>query len=116
MLVEGPLQVEHLDGENWMLLAPLQVTNPRFVVPEGFQTDLTSIPRLFRTFIPKGRNEGKGAVVHDYIYRGNISGMNRAEADQLLLDIMKECGVNYCRRYAIYWGVRSGGMFSWKGK
>jgi len=118
MIITGHLDTRHLEGENRQLVAPLQVNwqGKEFEVPTDFVTDLASVPRGFRWLIPKGRNESRGAVVHDFIYRGNCRiKFTRAEADQLFLDAMEENGVGWVRRKAIYGAVRAGGMFSWRG-
>ena len=118
-IVTGSLDIRHLEGENWLLLAPLSVVRPLlfdFDIPAGFVTDLASVPRAARWLIPKGRNESLGAVVHDFIYRGHVPGITRAQADRLFLEIMEQSGVGWWRRQAIYRAVRAGGWASWKGK
>ena len=68
-------------------------SSPRFVigapflmgewtVPEGFDTDLASIPRIFQPLITK--LEGiEAAVLHDWFYRFRI--VPRAQADRIFL-------------------------------
>lgn len=116
-IVLGSLDLRHVEGENWELLAPLNVTwgDYEFQVKEGFLTDLASIPRVVRWLVPKGRNESKAAVVHDWLYRHDFCRMSRAEADALFLAIMEECGVGGIRRQVIYRAVRIAGGFSWGG-
>ena len=120
MIVTGALEVRYLGNGDWGLISPLRVTwkvRPAFHVVKGFKTDLASIPRIVRSLVPKGRNETRAAVVHDWIYRGRCEQrFTRAEADRLFLDIMEEDGVGWLRRWAIYSGVRAGGWASWKGR
>lgn len=119
MIVAGHLDLRYVDGENWELLSHLDIwwKTHKFRVWSGFITDLASVPRVARMFVPKGRRESRGAVVHDWIYRGHTTklGITRKEADEILLDIMKEDGVGYFRRYVIYNAVRVGGRWSFKG-
>ena len=91
-------------------------------VPEGFVTDLASIPapayalNIFSPFLP---NEGAGkvgrhlvaAVVHDYLYR--TGKLDRERADEIFLAAMKELGVSNIRQQAFYWAVRMGGWASY---
>ena len=68
----GELSIYKLSGRRWKLNYAFHTdTRPEFrygeiVVPEGFITDLASIPRLF-----KGLDEDteKPAVLHDYLIR-----------------------------------------------
>ena len=93
-----------------------------FKVGIGFKTDLASIPRALRSLIPQVGKHIQAAIFHDLIYRARYDsilskkhwGLSRSQADNMLLDGMKYSGVGYMKRYAIYWGVRSGGMFSWE--
>ena len=117
MIITGPLDIRHVGGENWRLLAPLAVewNSMEFDVRAGFKTDLASVPRVIRGLVPKGRNETRGAVVHDWLYRGHEAGWTRLEADSLFLAAMDEDGVGWLRRQTIYRAVRAFGMWSWKG-
>ena len=86
-----------------------------FRVNIGFQTDLASIPQFLRSVLPQIGRHIQAAIFHDLIYRTKGHwGLLRAQADQMFLDGMKTSGVRYTRRYALYWGVRSGGWTSWR--
>jgi len=84
------------------------------IIPRYFKTDLASIPRLFRSFVPQVARHLIPAVFHDAAYRG-LFGMTRAEADQMFSDFMKLAGVGQIRRRAMYTAVRTFGGLSWKG-
>jgi len=86
-------------------------------VPEGFQHDGASVPRLAWTFsglTPDGLIRA-AALAHDFAYRGFVPGMTRREADVMLYDLMVEAGISRPRAYVAWLGVRTGGWLSWKG-
>lgn len=86
-----------------------------FKVFIGFKTDLASIPRVLRSLIPQVGRHIQAAIFHDLIYRTKgHGGLTRLQADDMLLAGMKYSGVGWAKRYAIYWGVRAGGMFAWE--
>ena len=80
-------------------------------IPEGFITDLASVPKMFRNvFNTYGKNYTRAAVVHDYLYaQGYKMGIDRKQADEIFLEIMKERGVNFFKRNLMYWSVRVAG-------
>jgi hypothetical protein len=92
------------------------------LIPKGFQTDLSSIPRFFWREIAPFELSITAPVVHDYLYRhggryvslsGQMCTMTRAEVDALFLHIMLDEGVGVFRRRAAYWAVRWFGGGSW---
>lgn len=80
-------------------------------VPKGFYTDLASIPRVFHWLIPVNGKHRAAAIVHDYLY--TIKDRQRAEADAIFLEAMKESGVRWTQRKAMYMAVRLGGWAAW---
>lgn len=114
------LQFEDDGGLPFTLLQPLvYLTNVgaaagkinKITVPTGFKTDLASIPQLLWNVLPPVGKYDAAAVVHDYLYQNN--GITRLEADDVLLEAMKVCGVNRFQRFVIYSGVRVGGWVPW---
>ena len=80
------------------------------IVPEGFQTDFASVPRVPLFYALFGDRAHRESVVHDYIYREDASPVaTRKQADDVFLEAMKCRGKGFFVRYAMYWGVRSGG-------
>jgi hypothetical protein len=80
-------------------------------VPEGFVTDLTSIPRLFWQILrPEGRS-AYAAVVHDYLYW--TQSRSRKEADQILNLALEDSKTNRAERWAIYQAVDKLGQRAW---
>lgn len=107
-----------------------------FCIPEGFETDFASIPRVFWTFIsPTDKDILVGAIAHDYIYKTlnkKIEGhllidkillaekvkivFNRKLADKLLKEKMKSFKANFFKRWVVYLTVRTFGWMFYKTK
>lgn len=100
--LEGELiYLSDLDGEDG---APVLVT-----VPDGFCTDLASIPRfppLLRHILLKNGRHRPAAVPHDYLCRQGLA-FPRRLADKIFLEAMKLVGVKRWQRYPMYWAVRA---------
>ena len=80
-------------------------------VPEGFVTDLTSIPRVFwQVLRPEGRY-AYAAVVHDYLYWTQLR--SREAADQILNFALEDSKVNCVKRWVIYQAVNWLGQKAW---
>lgn len=121
----------------WRLLEPLEWVldgvdgKDRLVVPQGFQTDLASIPWAARWLIPASGPWQRAAVIHDWLYQncgvvdvietwfGNRVPMmryfDRARCDKIFADAMREAGVARATRIAIWSAVRVGGWAGWAG-
>ena len=115
MNLTGPLRVELLpNGRSARLTQPYRVgtTAGRIIeVPEGFETDFASVPRLFWRIVPPWGRYSPAAVVHDYLY--STSKVSRKEADGIFLELMGRLGVPLWKRLAMYWAVRLFGWFAW---
>jgi hypothetical protein len=111
----GPLRVEILpSGRRARLTQPYRVGTAagRIIeVPEGFETDFASVPRLFWRIVPPWGRYSPAAVAHDYLYStGKVS---RKEADGIFLELMERLTVPLWKRYVMYWAVRLFGWFAW---
>jgi hypothetical protein len=86
----------------------------RVAVPEGFRTDLASIPSL--PFMPKpgGSLWDDAAIVHDAAVCAKVLGrklFSRAQADAIFCHALRERGCS-CFTATIFWlAVRIGGLF-----
>ncbi|CAG9932833.1 conserved protein of unknown function [Candidatus Nitrotoga arctica] len=81
-------------------------------VPEGFVTDLTSIPRVFwQVLRPEGRY-AYAAVVHDYLYWSQVR--SREESDLILKYALADSKVDGIERWAIYQAVDKLGQCAWE--
>lgn len=100
------------DGKNWRLSNQLQFEPDGLmpiIVPEGFVTDLASVPRLFWNILPPFGEYTEAAIVHDWLYRNNF--FDRETCDKVLLQGMIACEVPPWKITVIYRAVR---MFGWK--
>lgn len=102
-------------GFPYTLTAPLiyesDLLKATLIVPEGFKTDLASVPRGLWNLIPKSGKQDRPAVIHDFLYVHN--GVSRSQADAILNEAMAVCGVGRVSRWIIYSGVRVGGWQTW---
>ncbi len=116
------LTLTHVPGTSQWILARDVNWFGLFTIPQGFRTDLASIPRIFWTFLPRDGIWLESAVAHDYCYRHrdhpalmkNGVCMTRKAADELFLESMKRYGVSAVARAVIYRGVRTFGRFYWQ--
>jgi hypothetical protein len=82
-------------------------------VPEGFITDLDSVPRIPVFYLVfKGRTT-KAAIVHDYLY---ASGVDRKNADKAFLQLMELENVRRRYRLPIFTAVRIFGGYRYRQK
>lgn len=113
----GKLVLEDVDGCNWILQDDLTFVtedDKSWTIPKDFRTDLASIPRGLWNIIPKTGEYDRAAVLHDYLYTTQPMGVERGDADHLLLEAMEALDVSWMVRHAIYWGVRTGGHWIWE--
>lgn len=84
----------------------------KITVPEGFRTDLASVPIPARWLIPKSGRYNQAAVLHDYLY--TIQDRPRKEVDRIFLEAMGVLGVPKWKRWVMYRAVRIGGGRPWR--
>jgi len=106
---KNTLSVDTINNRTWQLTKSLSYTSKAGVtitVPEGFTTDLASVPRLLWWFMSPW-DVARAAVIHDFMY-SNSSKFGRKESDQMFLEAMgfSEPGVFILKRKLAYLGVR----------
>lgn len=100
----------------WILRAPLiwaDGKTPAIRVPQGFETDLASIPRMARglpDFSPTGLSR-RPAVLHDYLYASGD--LPRMAADELLFRSLLAEGAPELIARTYYRAVRVFGAGPW---
>lgn len=119
-----PLRVEaaYLAGDSrvWKLLHYYRYISSRGIITvfTGFHTDLTSIPKAFKSISdPAGPWMGP-AVIHDYLYSrvaDRYFPVTRKQADDIFKEAMFNIGIGF-ERNIIWAAVRIGGWKSWKKK
>ncbi len=87
--------------------------NAHVVIPEGYETNLGTVPRVFHWFV-RPEDLGRAAVVHDWMCNEDVtdnnkavvSGWSRWMADAVFYESMKRMGFGFIKRTAIYLAVR----------
>ena len=78
---------------------------PLVTVPQGFETDLASIPQWAESIVPKLGHHVQPAVVHDFMYVHVLPGIDKAFADKVFLHSMLSQGVRKTRAWLMYAAV-----------
>lgn len=103
-----PLQAElQTDRKTWRLLAPFSYLDPEqglLTVPEDFETDFASVPRLPIVFDLVGAYGHAAAVLHDWLYRTCL--LPREEADRVFFNALRSSGIARWRAWLMFFGVR----------
>jgi len=73
------------------------------IIPEGFETDGTSSPWLFRWFVPRRGKYVFAAYIHDYC----LTIMPRRDAARMYLRALKELGAPRYQQFIRFRGVRA---------
>ena len=84
------------------------------IIPEGFETDLASIPQILQNIIPLIGNHLQAAIVHDMCYRSKV-GVSKKDADDMFYDAMRSLGVSWWKAQTMYQAVRMFGGRTFKG-
>jgi hypothetical protein len=118
---EPPYPIISYDAatDRWTVVQPFTVyedeANFFVAVPDGYRTDLATIPRIaWTTFAAPYQLSVEAPIVHDliYDYGGNLPAnlsnrtFTRKEADHLFYVIMADRGVVQWRRTIAYLAVR----------
>jgi len=86
------------------------VDGKSYRVPQGFTTDLASIPKiLWSIYSPNKANTIPAAVIHDYLYFCPGE-MTRAEADRIFYDVLLYKHVHSFTAYKYWASVRAFGF------
>jgi len=117
--VANILQLSRFVEPMYFLLAPI-IWKPNrgetrahpVEVPQGFVTDLASIPRAFYSLLRPDGEYVYAAIVHDYLYWTQTT--SRDEADLVLKLGMEDFKVGSSTIKTIYNAVRAGGSLSWR--
>jgi len=82
------------------------------IVPDGFSTDLASVPFYLQPLVAMHGNWNRAAIVHDYLYwlRGVLPCgkiLTRKQCDRIFLDISIVDGTNPFVAFVGYYGIRA---------
>ena len=118
-----PCILEHIRDRNlWKVRSPLTYYSAKLdktiTVPDGFVTNLASIPRIAWIVIPTDdRHIIDASVVHDYLYSGldpQAAEFTRPHSDLVLREACKVLGAPLWYREAVYHAVRLFGGLAWR--
>lgn len=110
----GDLDLRDIGAPWWRVLSRFgyQPKNGETIwVLPGFDTDLTSVPRLFWVLFPRDGAYRKAAVIHDWLY--DSQEMSRYDADIMFCEIMEYQRINRTTRYTMFLMLRSFGWLAW---
>lgn len=114
------LWLEQVDGTIWIVASDFiyfsEMFRGKFIVPKGTETDLASVPWLFRRIMPKSGKYNPAAVLHDAGYHGKlmtITGLRvnliKPHCDLLFLEALEVAGVGEKKRKFMYEMVKNFG-------
>ncbi len=116
MKLDSP-HVSPVNNENYRLDHAVRVTADGYLVTveAGFVTDGASIPRLLWRVVghPFMGLVLLPAIIHDALYQSEA--LPRDVCDRIFFDLLVANGVNKNKARVMYWGVRIGGGFVWRG-
>lgn len=98
----------------WKLTKPITavLTNGSTItIPEGFETDLSSVPRLFWSIAPPFGKFLLAALIHDYLYVTRTG--TQEEADKEMLIWSNVLNEGHLDNYVRFLGVRAFGKSWW---
>jgi hypothetical protein len=117
-----PLRLERVEDRSkdgrgtWKLLSDLvyesDVAGIRITAPEGFVTDLASVPRLPFAYLLTGGIGHAAAVIHDVLYSGHQ--VTRKVADEVFYEALLVVGIPKWQAWLMWSGVRVGGGSAWR--
>lgn len=116
----SPLDVVLVDDQagTWRIDSPLvyfsEVIGGWITVPTGFQTDFASVPRVPLLYVLYANRGRRAAAVHDHLYRTGSA--TRAICDTVFREALIADGESWPVAWAMWAGVRIGGMFAYRGK
>ena len=105
------MKVEKIDDQRFILLEKETAFSLgyRITIDKGFDFDGASISKPLWSIIgsPFTGNYVRAALFHDGLYA--CCTLDRKLSDDIFLDLMKEDGVGYFKRYSMYLAVRAFG-------
>ena len=104
-----------IDATRYQIIGNLAYENDTLVVitKDGFYTDGASIPKLLWNVVgsPFEGNYTEPAIIHDGLYGSHW--LTKEQSDKLFLEMMEVNGVNWLKRYTMYYAVKFFGRNAW---
>ena len=111
-MITKPSILPH-DSVNYSLNSPMVIAIDGHIlaVPQGFITDLASIPRIFWSVMaPNLPSFVYPSIAHDYLYSCNLK-HTRFWADEIFYSLLLNEGVKPARAYCMFIAVRIFGLY-----
>lgn len=93
----------------WKLTEPFGFVHSKGVinVPEGFETDFASVPRIFWSILPlTDAQYDKAAVIHDYTVRNRKAlGLSLGDCHRIFYEALRRAGVPIIRARIMFGAV-----------
>ena len=107
------LKMEVVTG-GWKLLEPFpyksDILGSTVIVPDGYVTDLASVPRIMRWLVPVANAKNRrAAVVHDWLCSKKVQkkmGISQRKADEVFREALKASEVGFIGRWGMWMPVR----------
>ncbi len=91
----------------------IRLSNEKIInIPQGFEWDLSSSPRIFWPILPPDGDFELAALIHDFIYRNGL--FTRAFADKEMFIWSKKLNKKMIDNEVRYLGVRAFGWLMYK--
>jgi len=101
------------DDKVWKVLSPLIYESDilgLITVPAGFETDLSSVPRVPFIYMMWGSKAHREGVIHDYLFRSDsVPPASYSQANGVFFEAMAVRKKPVYVRYPMWWGVVIGG-------
>lgn len=112
--VREPLRTERMENGRRRLLRDLvvQVGEEHITVPEGTETDFSTIPWFGRIIVRWSKVDIAG-VVHDWLYQTGTTDRGRADAIWRLVAMAGKHHANAFQAWIGWLGLRIGGWYVW---
>lgn len=109
-----PELIAHNDGIHWTVAMEFAIDDDilgRLSIPNGFVTDLGSIPKIFQNIISPEGKPLRAYLGHDWLYA--VQKWTRKQSDDCLMRMMYALDVPLIERWTIYLAVRAFGGSAW---
>lgn len=105
----------YVGSGRYQTLAPCEYVGETqvFRIEGDFDTDLASVPRLFWSLLPPDGTYERAAVLHDWLcvrLAHGDSPVSARDADGIFRRVMREEGVGFLTRWAMWAGCRVGAL------
>ena len=118
VIISNRIATEQIGNKLWVLTKPFnfEVEGLFYKIEPGFVFDGNSNVRALWSICPiMGGGYSEAGLVHDYLYSLDSADiLTRKQADQVHREIAKKRGVNFVRRFLVYWALRLCGKKNYK--